>query len=235
MEHQNADSAPQTPGAINTQRIAETLEQTSERVFLKHVADKLRAGKTLTRQEQTRLSSLRHGTDSAVTFAANQSELADLLDVSRKTIQRALEKDGNPGAMPDGRYEVKPWRDYLSRTNEHLAESDKTSIRSERARNLSLKNDKLEFELAVLRRDYIAADDVEKLVGEMIAESKKVLNTGPSSLAPQVVGVSIAEAEQLIREWVVTALNQLHNDPLGKNTPAGGELTVNGRIVDESS
>lgn len=210
-----ASAPPQTP-----QQVAEVLEVASERVFINHVAEKLRQKKTLTRQESNRLNAIRHGSGSAASFAANQTELAAILDISRKTIVRAMLKDDHPPVAPDGRMEVKPWRDYLARTNEHLEESDQPTIKSERARNLMLKNDKLEFELAVLRRDYRSSEEIEKDTGAMIGEARKVLNSGPSALAPQVVGVSIAEAEKLIREWVYNALDQLHNDPLGDASPS---------------
>jgi len=54
----------------------------------------------------------------------------------------------------------------------------------------------------------------------MIGQAKKVLYSGPSALAPQVVGVSTAEAEQLIRDWIYQALSQLHSDPLGTEEQA---------------
>jgi hypothetical protein len=63
----------------------------------------------------------------------------------------------------------------------------------------------------------VAAIEVEERVGAMIMQAKKVLLSGPPSLAPQVVGLSIPEAEALLKSWLNEALTQLHHDPLGRN------------------
>jgi hypothetical protein len=42
----------------------------------------------------------------------------------------------------------------------------------------------------------------------------------PAALAPQVVGLSVAEAEKRIRAGVDDALEQLHTGKVRSNTPA---------------
>jgi hypothetical protein len=80
-------------------------------------------------------------------------------------------------------------------------------------RNLELKNDKLEFELAALRDKYDSRVDVSQWVGEVIERARTVLSPGPSVLAPQVVPVTIPVAERIIRDWLNDALTQLHRQP----------------------
>ena len=46
-------------------------------------------------------------------FAKNQSELADVLGVSRQLIAYHCKRQGNPGRREDGRYSVQAWRDHL--------------------------------------------------------------------------------------------------------------------------
>jgi hypothetical protein len=89
-----------------------------------------------------------------------------------------------------------------------------------RERMLNLQCDKLQHQLAVMRGEFVAVKDVELWTGQMVGEAKRVLEAGPPSLAPQVVGVSIAEAEQLLRGWIHDALEQLHADPLGTSRTA---------------
>jgi hypothetical protein len=57
-------------------------------------------------------------------------------------------------------------------------------------------------------------------VADLIATAKAVLLSGPGSLAPQVVGVSIQEAEKLIKDWLHAALSKLQADPLRKESNA---------------
>src|SRR5437867_9796580 len=75
---------------------------------------------------------------------------------------------------------------------------------------LRLRADRLtrEFRLAVLRKEYVPAVDVETSVAEMIGNAKKKLLSGPSAIAPQIVGGSVPEAETMLKEWLREALSQ---------------------------
>ena len=84
-----------------------------------------------------------------------------------------------------------------------------------REKLVNLQCEKLAFQISVLKRDYVAVTEVEADIAAMIQQARRVLETAPTSLAPQVVGLSITDAQRLIREWVHDALTQLHNDPLG--------------------
>lgn len=202
---------PTPPPATLTAEQAEILLKAD----LRNLAKKVQAGKTLSASERNLLqSTLSGGKPSEKTYAKNQADLADILDVSRKTIQRHLKREGNPGAMPDGRYNVHAWRAWLTEHG-NFDENEGLSQTQLKSRQILLQNQKLEFQLAVLRKEFIAAADVEKWVGEMIGNAKKKLLAGPPAIAPQVVGVSVAEAESILRDWLHEALSQLHQDPLG--------------------
>ena len=184
---------------------------------LANLTKKVKAGKTLSVSERNLLQSALAGeTPSPVEYAKNAVELAAILGVERKTIQRWRKLEGNPGVEPDGRYHVPAWRAFKAKRNGEDGDGVPLSQSQLKAEQILLQNQKLEFQLAILRREYVAAIDVEKWVGEMIGNAKKKLFSGPPSLAPQVVGVTIPEAEKLLREWINDALSQLHEAPLGK-------------------
>lgn len=82
-----------------------------------------------------------------------------------------------------------------------------------RTRLLKLQGDKVEFQLSILRKEHLAATDVEQWIGEMIGRAKQVLLAGPSALSPQVVGVSVPEAEKLLKDWVHESLAKLSTKP----------------------
>lgn len=184
---------------------------------LRNLSSKLKDGKPLAAGERAALQSIAQGGEaSAVAFAHNQVDLARLLGVTRKTIQRHLKREGNPGARADGRYDVLAWREYLKAFGSAGEdEADKIDAGRERARNILLKNERLEFDLAVARREYVSAEEVEKAVAAMIGTARRRLLSGPPTLAPQVVGVTIPEAEKLLQEWIHSVLSLLHKDPLG--------------------
>lgn len=52
---------------------------------------------------------------SSASFAKTQVELAEILGVDRKLIQRHRRIEGNPGVRPDGRSDVQAWRQWLLR------------------------------------------------------------------------------------------------------------------------
>lgn len=139
------------------------------------------------------------------------SALSNLLGHSRQSLSRWL-IDVEPCGTTNG-FPVYALADVEEAINRSMERNRVGSPARDRLVNLQCE--KLQFQLSVLRKDYIAVAEVENDTGAMIAEAKRVLENGPRSLAPQVVGVSIPEAEQLLAEWVHDALSRLHGDPLG--------------------
>lgn len=150
--------------------------------------------------------------DAAAKFAKNQTHLSVILEVSRKTIQRYAKYDGAPKARSDGRLDVEDWRAFLAKQGVIDDDVDLVVLKK---RNMTLQNEKIEFQNQVAREKFVSVEDVEKDTANLIAAAKSVLLTGPSSLAPQVIGVSIAEAELILRQWLHDALAKLSQNPLG--------------------
>lgn len=184
-------------------------------------AEKVKSGKPLSPSEIAMLESIADGVQageiSGKRFAENQVELAEMLGVERKTIQRWLKRKDAPGKQSNGSFDVLTWREYARRVGrkDSYGEDD-LDAQQARAKNILLQNEKLEFQIGILKRQYVATADVEQWTGDMIAQAKKVLLSGPAALAPQVVGVMIPEAERLLRDWLHEAMSQLAVKPLGE-------------------
>jgi DNA-binding CsgD family transcriptional regulator len=83
---------------------------------LANLARKVQQGKTLSAAERNLVQSILGGGDvSTANYADNQVELAKILNVDRKTIQRYRKLPGNPGARADGRWDVNAWRTFIAR------------------------------------------------------------------------------------------------------------------------
>jgi hypothetical protein len=136
--------------------------------------------------------------------------------VNRKTVQRWLKLPGNPGVKSNGSYNVPQWLEWAKSTGVKTADSDTTSKAAAQVQQILLQNKLLQHKNDVNDSVYILAEDVEKETADLIANAKTVLLSGPSSLAPQVVGVSVQEAETLLKEWLHAALSKLQRNPLGK-------------------
>lgn len=149
-------------------------------------------------------------------YAKNQTDLGQYLmpPRDRKMIQRAMKLEGCPGRTPDGRYHVGQWQEFI---NHHFSshtphgQPDKMRLEMEK---LKLQNDKLRFELQVKQREYTANVDVERWVGGLVMQAKRVLCAIPSKLAPQLAGADVVECEALLKAEINSALQQLSSQPL---------------------
>jgi hypothetical protein len=147
------------------------------------------------------------------------SALSNLLGHSRQSLTRWL-TDTEPCGTSNG-FPVYALADVEQAINRSMERNRIGSPARDRLDNLQCE--KLAFQLSVLRKDYISVKEVEEDTTALILEAKRILTQGPASLAPQVVGVSISEAEQLLREWVHESLTRLCSDPLGTARTAAPE------------
>ena len=80
----------------------------------------------------------------------------------------------------------------------------------------------LDTDLAKKRGELVASEDVRQWVADAVYAMKTELLSIPSKLAPQVVGLTIAEAELRIRQAVHDSLMRLHREPWAKENESGG-------------
>jgi hypothetical protein len=179
-----------------------------------NIVRKVQDGKTLSNVElsvvQGYIESSDADTPIGLAWVQNQTDLARELGVNRKTIQRWLKIEGCPQTASDGRYNVTEWRKWASDNNFKVSggDDDESKLKLE-AKRLLLINQKLEFDMAIKRGEYTHNDDVETMFVMMVQNAKKVLLALPSNASPQVVGLSVPEAEIRLREIVDEALSQL--------------------------
>src|SRR5881392_2592087 len=92
----DADNAQKQAIALTAEQAAILLKGD-----LRNLAKKVQQGKTLSASERNLLKSTLAGeTPAAAEFAKNAVELAAILGVDRKTVQRWRRIDGNPGVRP---------------------------------------------------------------------------------------------------------------------------------------
>jgi len=138
--------------------------------------------------------------DAGPKWVESQIDLAKALGVERRTIQRHLKSDGNPGRLPDGRYNLHEWRAWLRYNGKKGGKSlDKNSLECKR---IVLDIERREFELGVERAKFSLNADIEQWFGEFAYTMRQLLDALPGQLAPDVVALTIPEAETLIRKAV---------------------------------
>jgi len=138
--------------------------------------------------------------DAGPRFVESQGDLARALGVERRTIIRHLKAPGNPGKKDDGRYNLHEWRAWLRYNGKKGGKThDKNALECKR---LLLDIERREFELAVERAQYSLNADIEQWFGEFAYTMKQLLDALPGQLAPDVVALTIPDAETAIRKAV---------------------------------
>ena len=156
-------------------------------------------------------------------FAKNQTVSARLLGITRQTYGEWRRQFNDfPQSMSDGREPVRAVADWMKlhgKGPDKDGAKDKETLTEKKGRKLDVDIKVAKRKLSILNKEYVAVTDAQKVIGDMIGEAKKVFLSGPSSLAPQVVGVTIPEAEKLLRDWLNDALSRLHQNPVGGAKP----------------
>lgn len=122
-----------TPDGISADQ-AEVLRRANYRNLVR----KVHAGRSLSAGEVNLLRGIQAGgRPEARTFASTQAELAELLGVSRRTVQWAMKVSGSPLARADGRHDVAAWRALFQATG--ALDDDSPSATELKARHLLLQ------------------------------------------------------------------------------------------------
>lgn len=179
--------------------------------ILANIYKKVASGKTPSAREQAILdANTINKSPSTPSYAKNQVELADIIGVARKTIQRWRKDPTFPKPRSDNRYSVKEvvaWKEEHGSTAGDLVSKESAQVKS-----IMLQNEKLEIQVGILKGEYTPNVDIDQQVSEMVQQAKRELLALPASLAPQVIGQTIAEAEKIIKQSIVEALKSLHEN-----------------------
>ena len=82
---------------------------------LENIVKKVASGKTLTNSERALIESEYGEKGKSVRYAKTIVELADILGVNRKTIDRWRKMKGSPKSKPDGRQDIPKWRQFIKK------------------------------------------------------------------------------------------------------------------------
>lgn len=177
-----------------------------------NLADKVKAGETLSPKELAMLESIVDGGSGAAKLVAkDQVELAAALGVTRMTLNRWMKKPGNPGAAPNGSYDIVAWRAFAHKVGRKDSYGDdEPDTEKEKAKNIRLQNEKLEHQIKVLLKEYVSADEVEKWGAELGIEIRNAV-TSIHKIASSLAGIPTAEIEIRLRELEDEILMRLHS------------------------
>lgn len=147
----------------------------------------------------------REGSD----LVPNAMALAKALGVSAATIKVWKRKDGCPSADGGGRYRVSEWEAWVS-SRDGITDVEKATKSELEAEILRVKLEDKKLDLALKKR---TLEEVDKMRAHHLAcvfAFRSELESSGAKLAPQVVGLTIPEAQLRIDSAHNEALMRLH-------------------------
>lgn len=194
-------------------RISDQELQQLEKAELANIVKKIKAGKTLTVAERNLLSKA-SGKNQESGVAKSFVELATVLGVSRRALNKwSKQFEDAPKANPNGSHDVAAWREFMHlhglRGKSDENSPDKYSLE---CRKLLGQAERIEFENAVKRGEYIPKSEAKSETVQMIQNTKSVLREKfENELPAQLAGLSPVECQQRCKAAIDEVCSHLHN------------------------
>ena len=205
-----AKASPTSPAQLDslTSEQAKVLLKADQ----KNLLDKIRKGGVLTGPQYARLASIAADNPAManMTQAKNQTELAKVMGVDRKSIQRWRKEESFPEPRADGSYNIEQVQGWIATNGKRAGDDSKPMKMDAQVDQILLQNKKLMVQIGILEGEYIHRDDVVRGVQTVVMNAKRVLMAMPDTCAPLVIGTkSIAKAASILKDKVHSALEEL--------------------------
>jgi len=187
----------------------------------RNIVKKVKEGKTLSQAELVRVHSRSERlNDDFTTWAKNVTRLADILGVTRQTLNRWRKIEGAPQPRPNGWHSVAEWQTFTKAHGLNLNAEDTPSLEMWKLRNVELDARKKEIELGVMLKNYISWADanqsilsgVSKLFSilrtRLLYENAPLYRTGDVIGNSQLNAIALDEAQQMAVEHFRTFLDE---------------------------
>ena len=141
--------------------------------------------------------------------------MAKALGVAAVTVKAWKRIEGCPAADSGGRYRVSEWNEWVASRKNASPEEIQTKAGLE-MEILKVKLEDKRIELEKKKRILVLKEDITREIHASVFAFRTELESAPGKLAPQVVGLSIAEAELRIQAAIQEALMKLHREEWAK-------------------
>lgn len=196
------------------------------RADLANIVRKVKSGRTLSTVERKTLEAAGKGdTPTAPTFAKNYVELAEILGVTRRTLQDWRKLEGAPKAESNGSHDVVAWQDFQTRIGGKgaLEPTDADPVGGDLPSEPVLKRRKLllfcqekEMLLAYRRGELIERDLVRETWSRKCAEANSLLRKRlENELPSELEGLEAVD----IYKALVAVVDEFNEAMSGGDTP----------------
>jgi transcriptional regulator with XRE-family HTH domain len=201
--------------AISPKKAKQLLEQNFQ-----NATKRLKKNQPLTRDELRMLDRVAAGDAEGNTgprFVRRQEDLAEAIGLTRKTVSRWLKLDGVPQTAADGRYDVDEWLRFKAKrrgmgddgTGKPEDDAEELNLPVLKAKNLLKQNEKLELQTAILRREYVPIELVQRWGSELGSRVRSIILSLHTE-AQSLIGVSAIEAEARLKRKEDEIIQEMH-------------------------
>jgi DNA-binding transcriptional MerR regulator len=169
-----------------------------------NIVKKVAGGRTLTVAERALIEARASGSTNSTAYAKNIVELANILGVTRRTLNHWRKMDGAPKALSNGQYDVSAWREFVRlnglKGGRELGGANQEALK---ARRLLVDIEERELRLAIRRGDYLHKEEVRRNIIEGMARLFAILHKRledelpPLSSGKDAVGIREENAKAL--------------------------------------
>jgi DNA-binding transcriptional MerR regulator len=155
-----------------------------------NIVKKVAAGRTLTVAERALIEARASGSTNSTAYAKNIVELANILGVTRRTLNHWRKMDGAPKALSNGQYDVSAWREFVRlnglKGGRELGGANQEALK---ARRLLVDIEERELRLAIRRGEYLHREVVREAVNAAVSQLFAILHKRlEDELPPLCVG-----------------------------------------------
>ena len=179
---------------------------------LANLAQRVHRGDNLSRAERSLLQGMVTApadAEASPAVASNFVELAALLGVARRTLQRWRSREDAPKPEANGFHDVAAWREFMRRAK--LAGHCSDEEAALRLRRLLAETEEREMRLADRKAAYVSGAEVKKEWGEMTARVARVLRQKfEVELPPLLMGYGAADIQAMNQRAIDEAMTMLH-------------------------
>lgn len=178
---------------------------------LANLAQRIQRGEKLSKSERVMLQSMAVKAGDTPAVAGDYSELARILGIARRTMNRWRKRPDAPPPGANGFHEVKPWREFMERNNLHGDAPGTPLEDSLRARKMLAEVEERELRLAVKKREYVALEEVRECWTKNVGKAKDLLrNKFEMELPPILSGLDATAIQEECRRAIDEVLTILH-------------------------
>lgn len=176
-----------------------------------NVVKKVAAGKPLTVAERARIEARAAGSTDSTAYAKTQVDLANILGVTRRTLNNWLKLEGSPKALSNGMWPVADWREFVRLRGLKTGKLAPQSEDALKARKLLAEVEERELRIAVKKGEYVRVTDVRLEWIGLVAQATSILRSKfENELPPILSGLDATGIQAECRKAIDEVLLALH-------------------------